>query len=175
MDGEDYRVIDSAIGAFGTVRTFVDDFTDAYSGTTMLVDSRSKDWERYAAVRVYHFDDGWFALQLYDTEREHDIPEDGAKVEVIFRIDDHEAVTLPAYWSGRTSNATAEMGALLLGVFMNDIARAEEIIYRVGEDGDVLRVRVPPEMADLVTEFRRRIDASGVVVSGTWGKAVEAP
>ena len=147
VSGEDYRS-ENAL-----VRSFADDFTDAYGGSILLLDGDD------SAARIYHLADGRFVLQFYDQERVHDIPSDEEEVEVVFRVDDQDAEHLTAFWSARNNNATAVVDPDFVDDLAASLIGATEIIYRVGDGGEILRIQVPLDMPALITDFERRVRA----------------
>ena len=136
----------------GLVRSFADDFTDAYQNTFLLIDG-----EDGTGVRVNHFSGGEFQVYFFDQEREYELPDDGADVEVVFRVDSLEAVTLTASWWTRHDLAWVVVPEVWVEELADMVLGAETIVYRIGSRGGVLRVSVPAELPELIAEFRRRV------------------
>lgn len=136
----------------GFVRSWADPFTDAYTGTILLLSG-----EDDAAARIYHYGGVEFSIQFFgEVSDDH---EDDAPVDVVWRIDGHDAYKWQAYWAdGHTATRVANIDAV--DAIADRIIHARRLIYRIGEDGDVVRVRIPYEMPELVAEFRRRVAAS---------------
>ena len=145
----------------GLVRSFADDFTDAYKSTFLLIDGE----EAGSAVRLNHLSDGRFSVSFYDQEREYALPDDGAAVEVVFRVDSLEAVTLTASWWTKNDLAWVVVPEVWVEELADMVFGAETILYRIGSQGEILRVSVPAEMPELVAEFRRRV-AEAAMASG---------
>ena len=139
----------------GLVRSVADDFTDAYRSTVLLID----------AVRLNHYSSGKFQIWFFDWEREYEVPDDGATVKVVVRVDALEAVTLTASWWTKYEVAWAVVSEVWVEELADMVLGAETIIYRIGSRGEVLRVSVPAEMPELVAEFRRRV-AEAAMASG---------
>ena len=93
-------------------------------------------------------------------KREYELPDDGAAVEVVFRVDALEPVTLTGTWVARYKNAQATVSEVWVEELADMVFGAETIIFRVGSRGEILRVPVPAEMPELVAEFRRRVAAA---------------
>lgn len=149
--GDDFEV------ANGFVRSWTDDFTDAYNGAILLLYGADR-----AAARIHHGSDGDFQFQLYDRDRGDDVPDDGEDVEVTLRVDRHEPITLSAHWWEKEEMAWVDVLPEWVSDFEEMLVGAERLVYRIGPRGDVLRISIPAEMAELIAEFRRRIVASGV-------------
>ena len=153
--GEDLRA------GGGLVSSFADDFTDAYTLTYLLIDGE----EAGSAVRLNHLSDGGFSVSFYDQGREYALPDDGAAVEVVFRVDSLEAVTLTASWWTRHDLAWVVVPEVWVEELADMVLGAETIVYRIGSRGGVLRVSVPAELPELIAEFRRRV-AEATMASG---------
>ena len=146
-------------GNIGGVRSFFDPFTDAHELTVLQLNTRSDSSladivPEVFSVRVEYHEGGLFAVAFRGRDTLPVSTREGADVEVTYRIDAQEAVTLTATWSGYArlwvSEAwLEELSAAILG--------AETLIYRVGPKGDILRISVPVELPEVIAEFRRRI------------------
>ena len=154
VSGEDFTV------EGGLVRGFVDDFTDAYQSSFLLING-----EDGANVRVNHLSGGEFQVTFFDQEREYDLPDDGADVEVVFRVDSLEAVTLTASWWTRHNLAWVAVPEVWVEELADMVLGAETILYRIGSRGEVLRVRLPAELPEMIAEFQRRV-AEATMASG---------
>ncbi len=81
----------------------------------------------------------------------------GTDVEVVFRVDSLEAVTLTGTWSW--SHVQVLVSEAWVEALVDMVRGAETIIYRIGAQGDIHRLSVPAEMPEMVAEFRRRVAA----------------
>ena len=144
----------------GFVRSFTDDFTDAYVKTILVLQGADG-----SAIRLDYLADGEISVGFWDQKREYELPDDGAAVEVVFRVDALEPVTLTGTWSARYKNALATVSEVWVEELADMVFGAETIIFRVGSRGEILRVPVPAEMPELVAEFRRRV-AEAAMASG---------
>ena len=143
--GENFRVDG------GLVRSSADDFTDAYQSSFLLITGED------GTVRLNHFSGGAFQVFFFDQGREYELPDDGADVEVVFRVDSLEAVTLTASWWTRHELAWVAVPEVWVEELADMVLGAETILYRIGSRGEVLRVHVPAELPELIAEFRRRV------------------
>ena len=144
VSGEDFEI------EGGIVRSHVDDFTDAYSSTVLAF------WGPGGSITVTHWP-GRFEIRFIDSDREYQVPDDKTSVEVVFRVDDLEAITLTATWWDQHELAWVEVSESWLLEMADMFRSAETILYRIGPRGDVLRFSVPPELPELIAEFRRRV------------------
>ena len=155
VSGEDFQA------GSGVVRSFADDFTDAYQGTLLWIPGADG-----AGVHVDHAAGPRLRIFFYDREREYELPDDRATVEVVFRIDALEAVTLTTTtWSTRNKNAGATVSEVWVEELADMVLGAETIIYRIGSEGEIRRVPVPAEMPELIAEFRHRV-AKAIMAAG---------
>lgn len=136
----------------GFVRSWADPFTDAYGGTILLLSG-----DDGSAVRIYHYGGGEFSIQFFGTAPDQ---EDSTPIGVIWRIDDFDAYAWDAQWSEDDGYASTRVTIGAVDAISDRIVYAARVIYRLGEDGDVQRVRIPYEMPELIAEFRRRVEAS---------------
>ena len=146
VSGEDFQV------QGGLVRSFADDFTDAYVSTILLLQGADDN-----AIRLDHSAKGEFYVGFWDQDREYELPDDGAAVEVVFRVGAQEAVTLTGTWSTRYKRAGATVPEAWVNEQADMVFDAETIIFRIGPRGEILRISVPAEMPELIAEFRRRV------------------
>lgn len=148
VSGEDFTV------EGGLVRSFADDFTDAYISTLLLLSGADG-----ATIRLDYIADGaFFYIGFWDRgERLHDLLNHEEAVEVVFRCDALEAVTLTAVWSTRNKRAATVVSEVWVEELADMVLGAETIIFRVGSQGEILRVPVPDELPEMVAEFRRRV------------------
>ena len=136
----------------GFVRSFTDDFTDAYVKTILVLHGADG-----SAIRLDHSAKGEFYVGFWDQDREYELPDDGAAVEVVFRVGAQEAVTLTGTWSTRYKRAGATVPEAWVNEQADMVFDAETIIFRIGPRGEILRISVPAEMPELIAEFRRRV------------------
>ena len=139
----------------GLVRSFADDFTDAYHSTFLVIGGTDG-----GAIRVDHYASGAFSVDFWDQQRQYELPDDGAAVEIVFRVDALEAVTLTGTWSTRYKRAVTAVSEAWIEELADMVLGAETIIFRIGSKGEVRRVPVPAEMPELIAEFRRRVVAA---------------
>ena len=159
VSGEDFRV------EGGLVRSFADDFTDAYISTILLLHGADG-----ATIRLDYIADGAvFYIGFWDRERLHDLPDAEEAVEVVFRCDALEAVTLTAVWSTRNKRASTVVSEVWVEELADMVLGAETIIFRVGSQGEILRVPVPDELPEMVAEFRRRVAGATMAAQPTVG------
>ena len=152
--GEDLSAGDSL------VRSFADDFTDAYVSTILVFHGPDG-----TAIRLDYKANGTFYVGFWDQNREHALPDDGAAVDIVFRVGALEAVTLTGNWSTRFKRAVAMVPEAWVKEQADMVLGAETIIFRIGSQGEIRRVPVPAEMPELVAEFRRRV-AEAAMASG---------
>ena len=159
----------------GLVRSFADDFTDAIQlvilqlGSGLIrvdyhidglfaVSSHFSDIP--TATRREDHEGGLFAVSFFDGSM-NDYYNRGTDVEVVFRVDSLEAVTLTGTWSW--SHVQVLVSEAWVEELVDMVRGAETIIYRIGAQGraqgDIRRISVPAEMPELVAEFRRRVAA----------------
>ena len=156
----------SGVGASGgayviencTVRSFGDDLTDRLRDATITCGAERP----VGGVMLFaYFDERRLAkwvLWFLDADREFDVPDDDATVEVTFRIDDAPPVRLDtAVWSADIESA---------GLVVDDrsaispVLDAKTLIYRIGTFGDVHRIAIPEAMPALFAEFLSRVESA---------------
>ena len=165
---EDFSTEDGSYPS-GLVRSLADEFTDAIqlvvlhirgeeSGSVRVeyhkdgLFTHSPFADRAIATRKEDHKGGLFAVSFVDGKIG---PPLGYPVEVTYRIDALEAVTLPA--TVLVLHAQARVSEAWLEELFAAVLDAETIIYRVGPKGRILRLSLPAEMPELVAEFRRRV------------------
>ena len=107
VEGEDFIV------GHCMVRSFADDFTDALHSVILQCTSETRGG---AARAVVWLESGNLAFELFDKEREYDIPSDGENVSVAIRVDQHPAVELSGKWFSRYKLARTEFDNSLVPV-----------------------------------------------------------
>ena len=117
--GEDLSAGDSL------VRSFADDFTDAYISTLLLLQGPDG-----AAIRLDYIADGpFFYIGFWHRGgRLHNLLNHEKAVEVVFRCDALEAVTLTAVWSTRNKRAATVVSEVWVEELADMVLGAEMIM-----------------------------------------------